>query len=184
MPSSYHGYLTDIVEQVRQLHPTSILDMGLGFGKWGMLFREYLDVMHGRVYKNQWKLQLDGVEIYEPYIMDHQLDIYSNIYIGDIITLIDDLPSYDLIFTSDVLEHLPKEQGLDLVQKVLHKSKHFIAAIPIGDRWLHSQGAMFGNAHEAHISSWQVSDIRIPKGRQLHQKTYMCNNKPITVVVI
>ena len=180
MPTSYHGYITDVVEEVRKLQPKTVLDIGIGFGKWGHLFREYLDVMNGRVFKKDWTTKIDGVEIFEPYIMDHQRNIYDTIHIGDILKVIDSLPQYDVIFTSDVLEHLPKEQGLELVQKVRRKCKHFIAAVPMGDVWLNSQGSMYGNDHEAHISSWASKDF-IPFQSE---KQFMCNKKPINLYIM
>ena len=48
MPTSHHTYISDVITWVRKLQPKTVLDVGVGFGKWGHLFREYLDVMHGR----------------------------------------------------------------------------------------------------------------------------------------
>jgi 2-polyprenyl-3-methyl-5-hydroxy-6-metoxy-1,4-benzoquinol methylase len=177
MPTSYHGYVSDVVESVRRLQPTTILEIGVGFGKWGHLFREYLDVMSGRVFKDDWKVTIDGVEIFAPYITEHQTDIYSNIIIGDIVDVIDTVGHYDLIFTSDVLEHIEKEKAVELVAKIREKSNTFIAAIPMGDVWLNSQGSMYGNDAEAHISSWADADLKPYKTKTVYQ----CNKKPINV---
>jgi len=180
MPTSYHGYITDVITEMRRLNPKSVLDIGIGFGKWGHLFREYLDVMGGRVFKEQWEARIDGVEVFEPYIMDHQRDVYDTIHVGDVIEVIDSLPSYDVIFTSDVLEHLPKDDALALIQKIRQKSKFFIAVIPMGPKWLNSQGTMYGNDHEAHISAWDDKDV-MP---YVTKQEYMCNGKPINLYVL
>ena len=65
MPTCHHTYISDTLDVVRKLKPRSILDVGIGFGKWGLLFREYLDVMAGRVFPDQWQIKIDGI-IYKP----------------------------------------------------------------------------------------------------------------------
>lgn len=42
MPSSFHEALSIVVPFVIDLAPVRILDVGVGFGKYGFLFREYL----------------------------------------------------------------------------------------------------------------------------------------------
>lgn len=173
MPTSHHTYISDVVGEVRKLNPQSILDIGFGFGKWGMLFREYLDVMAERVFPEQWKIKIDGVEIYESYVQKHQKEIYDDIFIDDICKLVDSLGDYDLIFMSDVLEHIEKEKAQILLAKLAKKCKHLFIVVPIGSWWLHDF-EFAGNKHEKHISSWLPSDFQI-----VDYKTYTCNFKPI-----
>jgi len=40
-PAQHHP---TVIHLIRQLKPISILDVGVGFGKWGHLFREYTDI--------------------------------------------------------------------------------------------------------------------------------------------
>jgi len=56
-----------VVAELQRLQPQSILDVGMGFGKWGVLAREYLDVWGGRCRPADWRLRLEGVEIHAPY---------------------------------------------------------------------------------------------------------------------
>lgn len=42
MPSSFHEALSVVVPFVIDLAPASILDVGVGFGTYGLLFPEYL----------------------------------------------------------------------------------------------------------------------------------------------
>ena len=44
MPSSRPNTIPTVIHLVRQIKPKSILDVGVGFGKWGHLFREYTDI--------------------------------------------------------------------------------------------------------------------------------------------
>ena len=45
MPSSRPNTIPTVINLLRQLKPQSILDVGVGFGKWGHLFREYTDIL-------------------------------------------------------------------------------------------------------------------------------------------
>jgi hypothetical protein len=44
-----------VVSELQRLQPQSILDVGMGFGKWGVLAREYLDVWGGRCRPADWR---------------------------------------------------------------------------------------------------------------------------------
>ena len=52
---------------INALQPRSILDVGCGFGKYGMLLREYLDVWHERYDKERWQVRIVGIEAFEQY---------------------------------------------------------------------------------------------------------------------
>jgi ribosomal protein RSM22 (predicted rRNA methylase) len=39
--TSHHGSISTVVGMARELQPTSVLDVGAGFGKYGVLMREY-----------------------------------------------------------------------------------------------------------------------------------------------
>jgi hypothetical protein len=61
---------------------------------------------------------------------------------------------YDGIILGDVLEHLPKSQGVDLVNFLVYRCKLMIVIYPIGsiqNNWEHYE-------HEAHISVWGQDD--------------------------
>ena len=60
--------LIEHLARLAKVKPGSdILDIGCGFGKYGMLFREYLDVWHERYERQQWRVRLVGIEAYEQY---------------------------------------------------------------------------------------------------------------------
>lgn len=157
MPTSTSIHITDILSIVLRIDPKTILDIGIGFGKWGFLFREYLDIS-GRhhINKKDWEITIDGVEIFKNYIQEHQKHIYNNIMIGNILDIVYDLPKYDLIFMSDVIEHLPKHSGYNLIEILKLKSKKLIIASPLGE-W--KQGPTCDNIYEEHISQWQKEDF-------------------------
>jgi hypothetical protein len=159
MPTSPYAHLYTLVTYLDVVRPVSILDVGLGNGKLGFIARDYLDVMIGeRYHKTQWQLQLDGIEVFGDYIQDHQRAIYNDIMIGDAFDIIDGLGQYDMIIMGDVLEHFGKEKGLSFMDKcIAHTHKAIALFLPLGDGW--SQGAIYGNPHEAHRSAWQSEEI-------------------------
>ena len=66
MPTSVPYGVPIIAGAARQLRPKSVLDVGIGFGKYGMLFREYLDIWDMECVADYdpaaWKTRIDGIE--------------------------------------------------------------------------------------------------------------------------
>lgn len=160
MPTSNHLYIADVISHIRKVKPTSILDIGCGFGKWGFLFREYLDIMCGRYNKEDWNVKIDAVEIFEPYITPVHKHVYNEIHIGDITDVLPQLGHYDMIFSSDCLEHIEREKGEQLLYAIERHSNKQMLCVPLTDVWLGSQGTVFGNEAEAHISAWYDNDFK------------------------
>ncbi|MBC7343764.1 MAG: glycosyltransferase family 1 protein, partial [Clostridia bacterium] len=67
MPTSWYQVIPIVLDQIQSLQPRSVLDVGIGFGKYGMLIREALEVPLGRYYKHQWQIKVDGVEVFSGY---------------------------------------------------------------------------------------------------------------------
>jgi 2-polyprenyl-3-methyl-5-hydroxy-6-metoxy-1,4-benzoquinol methylase len=123
MPTSDPSGIAPVLQEVMRLRPQTILDVGIGMGKWAMLFREYLEGWGAhRVSPDEFKLTIDGVEIYEPYIQPWHHAIYDAIHIGDVRTLAPELPRYDLVYLGDVIEHMPKPDGAKLLQDLKFKT--------------------------------------------------------------
>jgi len=132
-------------------NPMSVLDIGIGFGKFGFLAREYTDVRLGRYFN--WKTRIDGIEIFEKYITQLQREIYDNIYIGNAIDILPSLDSYDMIICCDMLEHLSNPDGHSLLNSIKEHSKFAMIVTPV--RVL-QQEALYNNEHEKHISAWPI----------------------------
>lgn len=180
MPTSFWLHISDIIDIIKKYRPKSILEIGIGFGKWGILCREYLEVYDKlRWKKNDWKVIIDGIEIYEPYITPPIKYYYNHIFIGDAYDLIDERGYYDLIIMMDVLEHIPKEKGQILLQKILKRCKYFILSIPLGD-WTYQFAG--DNKNESHISIWKDSEL-ILFPQFISKKIYHINNKEIGVYI-
>jgi len=150
-----------VVHAVRQLRPRSILDVGTGFGKYGVLFREYTDIWDAdeasHLKRNAWRTRIDGIEVYPLYLSPVHDYIYDHVYVGDVSQVIDDLGHYDLVFMGDVLEHFAKAEGDRLVRKLFdHADKCVLLTYP---RRAKRRGGLLGNEAEAHRSEWNRRDF-------------------------
>ena len=158
MPSSYHGFINEVITDILKFKPNKVLDIGIGFGKWGSLFREYLDIYQGRYHKEDWIKQIDGIEAFEPYIKDHQKYIYSNLYIGDAYEVIGKLDNYDYIYIGDCLEHFERDKAEEMLQKLRKKTNNLLLCVPLTNRW--PQDEILDNPYEKHLSIWEESDFK------------------------
>jgi len=149
---------------VGELKPKSICDIGMGCGKYGMLFRELLDINYDLEHNSSDSvfrrgLRLDGVEAYPKYIGSIQKAIYDNIFTGNICDLAEQLPDYDLFVMIDVLEHIDIDSGIKLLQKLRTKSRIGVFIVtPIHPV---EQGPLLGNKYEIHVSIWGKKQWKI-----------------------
>ncbi len=65
MPTSNPYQINEILEAINITRPRSILDIRVGFGKYGVLAREYLELYDGREKYGDWKRRIDGIEAFE-----------------------------------------------------------------------------------------------------------------------
>jgi len=171
--SSTEQVLTKTIQHVMRLKPQTILDIGIGFGKWGFLCREYLECWAGRVYPKDWKLTIDGIEAWEPFTeLPWIKDVYNNVHIGDAAEVINTLPDYDLIIANDVIEHMPKDIGMGLLTNIIKKSKKAIVNIPIGKGWMNNS-VVDNNHHDAHQAVWEMEEVTA--AGQVHGKPATCH---------
>jgi hypothetical protein len=157
MPSSRVSTIPYVIHAIKQLRPTSILDVGVGFGKWGYLFREYTDVLKsecdpGRYYKNEWRVVIEGIEAYEAYVHSAHEFIYDKIHVGKVQQLLPNLGMYDVVFFGDIIEHLALEEGQDVLKDA--KSHARRAVIVTTPRYDTGQEDLCANVLETHRSVW------------------------------
>lgn len=164
MPTSEVGIVPVVVKEMRRLQPRSILDVGIGFGKWGFLAREYLDVWQGRLGRGEWEIRIDGIEAFPGYHNPLWDWIYDSVHIGDVRNLAEEMGSYDLVLMCDVIEHLDRPSGVRVVQALMDRSRAMIVTTPT-TFW--AQGAENGNPFERHVSHWKDTDFRKFGGRTI-----------------
>ncbi|NOX59823.1 MAG: class I SAM-dependent methyltransferase [Planctomycetes bacterium] len=161
MPASAPYAIPVVANVVRQLNPRSILDVGVGFGKYGVLFREYVDVWSAKTASDTkrggWRMRLEGIEIFKNYLSPLHEYIYDRIHVGEAESVIDRLGQYDLIFMGDVLEHFPKDAGRRMIQKLYdHANGCILLTYP---RCAQAREGILDNPAEAHLSTWSKEDF-------------------------
>ncbi len=156
------------IELVKKLNPKSILDVGVGFGRWGILFREFLEIWGDRNYSGKWNRTIDGVEIFPDYIKEYHNYFYDNIYIENATDYIKRTDiKYDLINCGDVIEHFEKKDGEEFINNCMNKSRFVLINIPTGKNW--EQGPINNNANERHLSEWSNSDFKHYKHKLIRE---------------
>src|SRR5262249_48389340 len=137
--------------------PKSVLDVGCGFGKYGVLLREYLDVWHERLAAKDWQLELVGIEAYEGYRNPVHDSVYSKVHCGEAQRVLPKLGEFDVTLIADVIEHLQKDDAREMVKECLQRhSPVVIVSTPIS---FYPQGAILGNPYEVHRNHWSLEDF-------------------------
>jgi len=163
MPSSRPEPIPYIANKLITIKPTSVLDIGIGFGKWGYLAREYCEIWQhintAESYKKEkWKTRIDGIEIFADYITPLQQEIYTNIYVGDAIDILPNLDHYNFIIASDILEHMNGETGTKFLDLIVDKCDHAFVVQPIK---VLPQGSVYGNVAETHVYGWNAQELEL-----------------------
>lgn len=128
----------------------TIIDIGAGSGTYYKLVEE-----------NNIKLNANwtAVEAWAPYIEKFKLsDMYDTVINQDARKLNwNDLGKFDLAIAGDVLEHMTKNEAIQLVDDILKKCKTLLISIPI----VHMpQDAVEGNPFEIHVKDdWSHDEV-------------------------
>ena len=157
MPTSSLHQISDIVEMIVAADPRSVLDVGVGFGKYGVLAREYLELLDGRAVYADWRRRIDGIEIFSDYLTGLHRSVYDRIMVGDAAEILPTVPDheYDLVLLVDVLEHFTPAVGERVLDASLRAGRNVIVSTPL--RFFTQEG--FGNPHEQHRSHWTRADL-------------------------
>ena len=147
-----------VVNAVLALNPRRIIDFGVGTGKWGFLIREQSDLADNRVDPSQWQLTIDGVEGYAPYIGAHQRSVYDEIFVADIREFASSFEGerYDVGLALDVIEHMPPDEGVEMVRNFLRIARYVFISTPKG--FFPQEG--HANELELHQSWWPTKALR------------------------
>lgn len=137
-----------------------LLDIGAGAGKYGRMIAAVRPDVHRT-----------ALEVWTPYVEQFNLPgLYHDVQDRDGRDLMRDVDqTFDLVTLGDVLEHLPKSDGIDLLEFLIYRSRLIWVQVP--RRYL--QGSVEGNPHEAHVSIWSERDfapyehVAYPKGDML-----------------
>jgi ubiquinone/menaquinone biosynthesis C-methylase UbiE len=167
MPFSQSSQISTILQYIEQLSPTSILDVGTGMGQYGFLARTNLENIHlfeiegergWQRPKEQWRVQIDGIEACEVYLTPVHDYVYNQIFVGD---ALDTLPilaaqSYELVLAIDILEHFTKSQGELFLQELQRVARR---AVLLSTPKTFIPQEIAANPYENHRSFWTDAEL-------------------------
>lgn len=139
MPKSTPFFKTETINYILKHIDKSanIIDIGAGVGT-------YSDLLKPLGYLN-----IDAVEVYEPYVQGYHLTSkYRSVYNQNIIDSQLYMEDYNLAILGDVVEHMTYRDSLIVLEK-LKKCLDVIIAVPFNA----SQDAVMGNIYEIHIQN-------------------------------
>jgi SAM-dependent methyltransferase len=143
MPTSEHWQIPYICEVIAREKPAQVLDVGSGYGKYGVLAREYGGAT-----------RVDAVDVNRP-----RYPVYDNVYLGDLMDLERVLPpeatGYDLALFIDVIEHLEKPAAYRVLGQLLGRARKVLITTPLGFRRQEIPEMPF----ETHRSGWYPWDF-------------------------
>lgn len=153
MPTSHPQIITPVMTKILELQPKRVLDLGIGFGKWGALTREYTDIWAWRFYPNEWQIVIDGVEVHERY-KNPNWNHYNKIAIGAVENILPSAGRYGVIVMLEVLEHMKREVGESVLREAMGHTNHFIVSYTNTE-----QHDVRDNPFEDHVSTWSSADF-------------------------
>ena len=173
MPSSRFEVIPFVLTHIVDIKPKTILDIGIGYGKWGVLFREYLDIWDVDKPYDEKGVYITGIEACKEY-KNPVWEVYDYVAIQDVMESVSAMTKveYDLIFMGDVIEHFTKEEGLLLLDTLKYKN-----AIIVTPKLVSVQKEVYNNPYEIHKSSWSEADF---KDKIKHQ--YLINNQQVFIL--
>lgn len=147
MPSSFADSFPPIVQILIEENPAKIIDIGPGWGKYGLACREYLPDLKA----------LHAIEVPQGRIPVQDC-IYDWVYVGDARTFTS--PQFwgrwDLALLIDVIEHMSISQGHDLLDQVLGSGCNVLVSTP--KQWFTQCDEE--NPFESHVSHWTWRNFR------------------------
>jgi hypothetical protein len=174
MPLSRPDTIPAVINYIWGKNPQSLLDVGVGFGGMGVLFRQTMDVRWGRL--KDWHTKIEGIEIELKY-KNNAWSVYNNVFIGDARDILPTLGEYDVIFFGDVLEHFEKKDALDLVKIAKNLAKMVIITTPATFAGNEAEAERFDNEHETHKCLLLEEDLPHFKCEQYgNQSLYIYEN--------
>jgi hypothetical protein len=176
-------HLPTVIHFVSAISPSRILDIGVGNGTYGFMLRQSLDISHERLRSEDWKITIDGVEIFPDYrnpVWDYA---YNKVYIGDVTKLLEQLGDYDVILCNDVLEHFDHDQAIEVFETFLSKCRALIVTTPNIELPQDSWGGNEAERHRCMLRKDDFSNL-IAWKRTGITNCYVCSKNPEARVLI
>lgn len=151
MPTSHPSSRLWVAGQLQRLDLTSVLDVGPGDGTYGRMVRDVCGP----------DVRLTCVEVWSDYVGRFGLDVlYDEVVVDDVRRFGWD-GRWDLTVFGDVIEHMPRQDALDVWQRACDVSSAVLVVVPIVEWPQHGHV----NPYETHVETWthrQAMDAFVP----------------------
>lgn len=150
MPSSFVDSIPGVMHLViENLVPAGevarVVDIGPGWGKYGLMVREYCSPVH-----------LTAVEVQQGLCLTQEA-IYDDIIVGDARLHEQDFwKGYDLALLIDVIEHMTLDEGHLLLDRLIASGVKVVVSTPKVFEEQHDEH----NPFEEHVSVWGWEDFQ------------------------
>lgn len=125
-----------------------ILDVGCGFGEWGFLIRIRKSGCPYMIGVDIWRSHLERL---------CPLKVYDECIQVEVPSIPFNKKSVDISLACEILEHLPKSVGYELMKELERVTKEtIIVSSPLNPL---PQDEVYGNPYERHISEWFSEDF-------------------------
>lgn len=145
MPGSIDEGKDETIAWIKKIDPETIMDVGAGMGTYARL-----------IHDNKILSKIDAIEVWQPYIDYFKLNkMYNNVYSTDARQWFQ--WDYDLVILGDILEHMKKEDAVDLWERISKTARNAVISIPIVH---YPQGHVHGNPYEEHVKDdWTIEEV-------------------------
>jgi len=154
-----------LIEYVKECGiPNSVFDIGMGNGGYGNIFKS-IDP----------NIKVIGLEIFAGYIRDDwgYSKLYDKVYIADMCNFDYTQVQVDLVIAGDVIEHVEKAQGIEVIDELKKHYKWILVAVPINN-FIQGPDNQYGNIHEEHKHHWSPDEMVEATGLKYIKQIGVC----------
>lgn len=145
VPTSAYDGRRWVTDRLADSAVSTVVDVGPGEGTYSVLGRHLL-----------WWARWISVEVHEPYVERFLLgQKYDDVIVADIRDWWA-VPDDYLILFGDVLEHMPKDDAVALIERHKDTATEIYVSVPIVPS---PQGPCYGNDHETHLHDWDFDEM-------------------------
>jgi len=108
-----------------------------------------------RFYKAKYSI---GVDLFDPYLKRSQEErIHSEYILSDVTEVEFEPDSFDAVLCTEVLEHITKEKGRELIEKMKTWARKRVLITTTNG--FCTQEVVDGNENQTHISGWSIDEL-------------------------
>lgn len=124
--------LTFGLDALQDVLPDRLLDVGLGFGRWGILAREVCDSERGRIRSENWRTHIEAVTATPNQVEEYHHFFYDQIHVIDPVEYLETITDqWDLIVIDQISRDLPAIRWRRLMDASLQQAAYVLVLTPI-----------------------------------------------------